>query len=29
MEEQLSMLIQLQEIDTKIRSLAERKIQLP
>jgi predicted nucleic acid-binding Zn-ribbon protein len=29
MEEQLSMLIQLQEIDTKIRSLAERRIQLP
>jgi predicted nucleic acid-binding Zn-ribbon protein len=29
MEEQLSLLIQLQEIDTKIRSLAERKNQLP
>ena len=29
MEEQLSMLIQLQEIDAKIRSLVERKVQLP
>ncbi len=29
MEEQLSLLIQLQEIDTKIRSLAERKNRLP
>jgi predicted nucleic acid-binding Zn-ribbon protein len=29
MEERLSLLIQLQEIDTKIRSLAERKNQLP
>ena len=29
MEERLSLLIQLQEMDTKIRSLAERKNQLP
>ncbi len=29
MEEQLSLLIQLQEMDTKIRALAERKGQLP
>jgi predicted nucleic acid-binding Zn-ribbon protein len=29
MEEQLSLLIQLQEMDTKIRSLTERKSQLP